>query len=155
MTTPVRILTLTIGIALVISTDTFGQHSVNDKSLARNGVKEFFANYCVDCHSADDPAGELDLESTLDNPISEHSVVLERAVRQLRARRMPPIDETRPGESEFETAVAALESALDQSAERNPDPGRTETFRRLNRSEYRTPFRRLLLPGSPFWDYRK
>ena len=40
--------------------------------------------------------------------------------------------------------VAALEAALDRAAAAHPDPGRTETLRRLNRTEYQNAIRDLL-----------
>src|SRR5436190_721589 len=41
-------------------------------------------------------------------------------------------------------AVASLELALDAAAAARPNPGRTETLRRLNRTEYRNTIRDLL-----------
>ena len=40
--------------------------------------------------------------------------------------------------------LAYLETELDRVAEANPDPGRTDTFRRLNRTEYQNAVRDLL-----------
>src|SRR5204863_7505799 len=40
--------------------------------------------------------------------------------------------------------VARLVSPLYRAAARNPNPGRTETFRRLNRTEYQNAIRDLL-----------
>jgi hypothetical protein len=47
----------------------------------------------------------------------------------------------RPGEAEYEGLVARLEKKLDA---RPMDPGRTDTFRRLNRTEYQNAIRDLL-----------
>ena len=54
------------------------------------------------------------------------------------------MDATRPEEKEYEAAVAWLESSLDAAAAERPNPGRTETFRRLNRTEYQNTIRDLL-----------
>jgi hypothetical protein len=44
----------------------------------------------------------------------------------------------------FDPALAALESSLDRAAAEHPNPGRTETFRRLSRTEYQNAIRDLL-----------
>ncbi|MGH7128384.1 MAG: DUF1592 domain-containing protein, partial [Planctomycetaceae bacterium] len=44
----------------------------------------------------------------------------------------------------YEAVVSWLTSSLDSAAARHPDPGRTETFRRLNRTEYQNAIRDLL-----------
>lgn len=65
-------------------------------------------------------------------------------MRRLRARSMPPTGLPRPNESTYQATVAALESTLDQAAAARPNPGRTDTFRRLNRTEYQNAIRDLL-----------
>ncbi|MFL6826967.1 MAG: DUF1592 domain-containing protein, partial [Bradyrhizobium sp.] len=64
-----------------------------------------------------------------------------KAVRKLRARHMPPVGLPRPDESTYNAVIASLEKTLDGL---KPDPGRTDTFRRLNRTEYRNSIRDLL-----------
>ena len=51
---------------------------------------------------------------------------------------------SRPQEKEYEAAIAWLESTLDAAAAKHLNPGRTETFRRLNRTEYQNAIRDLL-----------
>ncbi|MBI2186239.1 MAG: DUF1587 domain-containing protein [Acidobacteria bacterium] len=46
-------------------------------------------------------------------------------------------------EATYDALVAHLESALDRAAAAAPNPGRTETFRRLNRTEYQNAIRDL------------
>jgi hypothetical protein len=101
------------------------------------------AQYCLDCHNSDDKSGGLAFDKGLFD-VSEHTDVWEKVVRKLRARQMPPPDADRPGEKEYQVAVASLESALDAAAAERPEPGRTETFRRLNRTEYQNTIRDLL-----------
>src|SRR2546423_9837272 len=57
---------------------------------------------------------------------------------------MPPMEKPRPEESAYEKVVARLSDALDSAAAKHPNPGRTETFRRLNRTEYQNVIRDLL-----------
>jgi hypothetical protein len=65
-------------------------------------------------------------------------------VRRLRARTMPPAGRPRPDEATYRQVLTSLESSLDQFAATNPHPGRTDTFRRLNRIEYQNAIRDLL-----------
>ena len=57
---------------------------------------------------------------------------------------MPPDGAPRPDEATYRGLITYLETELDTLAETNPNPGRTETFRRLNRTEYRNAIRDLL-----------
>ncbi len=57
---------------------------------------------------------------------------------------MPPVEMPRPEEREYDSVVSSLEAALDREAALHPNPGRTETFRRLNRIEYQNAIRDLL-----------
>src|SRR5439155_18530690 len=50
----------------------------------------------------------------------------------------------RPDEQTYQTVVEHLGSRLDQFWAKHPNPGRTETFRRLNRTEYQNAIRDLL-----------
>ena len=57
---------------------------------------------------------------------------------------MPPAGRPRPSEAAYDGLIAQLETSLDRVAAANPDPGRTDTFRRLNRTEYQNVIRDLL-----------
>ncbi len=72
-----------------------------------------------------------------------HSEVWEKVVRRLRARQMPPSGEPRPEESTYDAVVSSLGDMLDAAAAEHPDPGRTDTFRRLNQTEYQNAIRDL------------
>ena len=50
----------------------------------------------------------------------------------------------RPDEAAYDDLVSYLEGELDRLALAAPDPGRTDTFRRLNRTEYQNAIRDLL-----------
>ena len=107
-------------------------------------VKAAVGRYCLDCHDGDVTKGNLDLGKILSDDLQTHSVEWERIVRKLAARQMPPIGKDRPAEKEFEHLVATLGSSLDQLAAKKPNPGRTDPFHRLNRTEYRNAIRDLL-----------
>ena len=107
-------------------------------------VKAAVGRYCLDCHDGDVTKGNLDLGKILSDDLQTHSVEWERVVRKLAARQMPPTGKDRPAEKEFEHLVATLGSSLDQLAAKKPNPGRTDPFHRLNRTEYRNAIRDLL-----------
>ncbi len=105
---------------------------------------KFVRQYCLDCHSGDDRKGGLSLADLLRKDGAANPVAWEKVVRKLTGRQMPPPDAPRPTEREYAAAIAELETSLDAVAAKSPNPGRTETFRRLNRTEYRHAIRDLL-----------
>ncbi len=106
--------------------------------------RAFVDQYCAGCHSDRVKAGGLSLNAIATQSISQNTAVWEKAVRKLRARSMPPAGLPRPDESMYDSVVSSLESSLDRIAAAKPDPGRTDTFRRLNRTEYHNAIRDLL-----------
>ena len=115
--------------------------------------------YCVTCHNdqlvnGDGPAPSAlvsQLRATglaLDRldvaTIGEDAAEWENVVRKLRGGVMPPAGRPRPDEATQDAFVARLATELDDAAAVRPDPGRTATFHRLNRAEYRNAIRDLL-----------
>ncbi len=100
--------------------------------------------YCLDCHDDGTMKGKLSLEG-LDwkNPAAD-AALWEKVIRKLDHRQMPPLGEDRPDATAYHDAVAELQTALDRAAALAPNPGRTDTFRRLNRTEYQNAIRDLL-----------
>lgn len=107
-------------------------------------LHKFIQSHCLDCHGDATDKVEFSLGQLLKADISANSAAWEKVVRRLSARQMPPKDSPRPKESEYAAALASLESALDIAAAKSPNPGRTEMFRRLTRTEYRNVIRDLL-----------
>jgi hypothetical protein len=106
--------------------------------------KELLTKYCLGCHNDKTQMGKLSFTSLdVQNPAS-HAERWELVVRKLRARAMPPAGRPRPEETSYEALISSLESSLDKAAAVSPDPGRTDTFRRLNRTEYHNAIRDLL-----------
>ncbi|MEM7144419.1 MAG: DUF1592 domain-containing protein [Verrucomicrobiota bacterium] len=103
-------------------------------------------NYCLDCHDGLSAKGDLDLEGLLDaGEAGLHAGEWERVLRQLGARQMPPVGKDRPEDGEYEAAVASLTAELDANAAAGALwAGRTETLRRLTRTEYANCVRDLL-----------
>src|SRR5437867_2346621 len=100
--------------------------------------------YCIACHNERTKTGDLALDAINPDNVAEHTDVWEKVVRKLRARVMPPAGRPRPDDSTYDAVIASLEQSLDRAAAANPNPGRTETFRRLNRTEYQNAIRDLL-----------
>ena len=102
------------------------------------------AQYCLGCHGSATKTAGLDLESLAAAAVSHDTDAWEGVVRKLRGRQMPPVGMPKPEEAEYGVALQSLTSELDGLASSDPNPGRTPTFRRLNRTEYRNAIRDLL-----------
>jgi hypothetical protein len=100
--------------------------------------------YCVTCHNDQLKTGGLTLQGVNIAEPAEHAEALEKAVRKIRAGAMPPLGAPRPDAAALDGFVTSLETALDRTAAARPNPGRTETFHRLNRTEYGNAVRELL-----------
>lgn len=100
--------------------------------------------YCAGCHNSKSKAGGLALDAGTPESVSQHPDVWEKVVRKLSARYMPPAGVPRPDEKAYATLVSSLESSLERTSKAQPNPGRTDTFRRLNRTEYQNSIRDLL-----------
>ncbi|HEU0009846.1 MAG TPA: DUF1587 domain-containing protein, partial [Verrucomicrobiae bacterium] len=88
--------------------------------------------------------GGLALDRISIDDVAQHPDEWERVIRKLRTRQMPPLGKDRPAERVYDDVVARLSSSLDRASSKHPNPGRTATFRRLNRTEYRNAIRDLL-----------
>ena len=102
--------------------------------------------YCVTCHNDRLQTGGLTLDRTsfdADDP-SRHPEVWERVIGKLRTGAMPPPGRPRPDAATYDAVASHLETTIDRAAAANPDPGRTSTVHRLNRTEYRNAIRDLL-----------
>ena len=100
--------------------------------------------YCAGCHNDKVKSGGLALKiSDAENPAADPEV-WEKVVAKLRHRHMPPPGLPRPDEKTYDSVVSSLVTSLDREATVKPNPGRTATLRRLNRTEYRNAIRDLL-----------
>lgn len=107
-------------------------------------AREAINQYCASCHNSTLKTAGIALDAENLDKIGSNPEMWEKVVRKLRGRMMPPAGRPRPDESTYNNVVAYLEKTLDAAAASNPNPGRTETFRRLNRSEYQNAIRDLL-----------
>jgi len=100
--------------------------------------------YCVGCHNTKTKAGDFTLDTLLATNVTQHPEEWEKVIRKLRPRYMPPVGLPRPDEKTYDAVVASLAASIDSAAAARPNPGRTDTFRRLNRTEYQNSIRDLL-----------
>ena len=100
--------------------------------------------YCVGCHNDKAKTAGLALDTVDVARVGENAEVWEKAVRKLRGRMMPPPGRPRPDEAAYDSFVSYLETSLDRAAAAGPNPRRTDTFRRLTRTEYQNAIRDLL-----------
>ena len=125
----------------------------------RAAHRELLDRYCVTCHNErvvsgrDRPRSALvsqlrGVGLTLDTldlaEVGRRAGEWERVVRKLRGGVMPPAGRPRPEAAELDGFLTWLEDELDRAWAVTRDPGRTATFHRLNRTEYRNAIRDLL-----------
>ncbi len=113
-------------------------------AAAESADPRLFTQYCIACHNSQTKTADLALDTVLAGDVESHADVWEEVVRRLRTRQMPPAGMPRPPEADYDAAITSVGGALDRAAAANPNPGRTDTFRRLNRTEYRNTIRDLL-----------
>jgi mono/diheme cytochrome c family protein len=116
-------------------------------------------DYCVTCHNQRVVDGTNERATALTSQLRAVGLKLdaldlssvaadadhwEPVVRKLRAGLMPPAGRRRPEQAALDQFRAWLETELDGAAAARPNPGRTATFHRLNRAEYRNAIRDLL-----------
>ena len=100
--------------------------------------------YCVTCHNQKLKTGGLALDGVSLTNVAANREVWEKVLRKLHGGLMPPAGLPRPDRSAADGFTTWLEGELDRAAAAHPDPGRTEPFHRLNRSEYQNAIRDLL-----------
>ena len=114
------------------------------ETQAPSWQRSLLDSYCVTCHNDRVRAGELVLEGLDVLAVHEAPATWETVVRKLRAGAMPPPSRPRPEAEVYGRFVSWLERELDRGAADAPNPGRTEAFHRLNRTEYHNAVRDLL-----------
>src|SRR5262249_16707455 len=110
----------------------------------RSEERALLDRYCVGCHNQRTRSGNLALDVLDERQVALQPQTWEKVVRKVRAGLMPPAGRPRPDEATQDWFVSRLSGQLDRAFEQRPDPGRTETFHRLNRAEYRNAVRDVL-----------
>ena len=122
-------------------------------------VRRLLDRYCVACHNERRVTAVSTSSSVLDAQLRGTGLALdrvdaerpsadaelwERVIERLKAGSMPPAGRPRPAAEEARAAASWLETRIDQAASANPNPGRTGSMHRLNRTEYGNAIRDLL-----------
>jgi len=114
---------------------------------AGDDARAFLQTYCITCHSQQMKSrGTVPVAfDTLDaSAVANDAKTWEQVVRKMRAGVMPPAGVKRADKTAHEQFLSWVEGELDRAARERPNPGRTEAFHRLNRTEYRNAVRDLL-----------
>jgi hypothetical protein len=115
--------------------------------------KALINRYCLGCHNQRTKSGNLRLDELDVMNVAKNSDTWEKVVRKVGAGMMPPSGMPRPDETTEQQFLTWLSGQLDQAFDARPDPGRTETFHRLNRTEYHNAIRDLLALDIDVTDY--
>ena len=133
--------------------------SISPPPASPEAVRRLLNRYCVACHNERRVAAVGGSPSVLDAQIRDTGLALdvadaarpsadaelwERVIARLRAGSMPPAGRPRPGADEARAVASWLEARIDRVAAANPNPGRTGSMHRLNRTEYGNAIRDLL-----------
>ncbi|HTB62620.1 MAG TPA: DUF1592 domain-containing protein [Opitutales bacterium] len=110
----------------------------------KKNVQPFLSSHCYDCHSDTDSEGEVRFDLIHDDAsLAQNVPTLEKAVKMLTARKMPPMDQPRPTEDEYHSTITWMSNFTDNFYSSGPiNPGRV-TIHRLNRAEYDNTIRDL------------
>jgi hypothetical protein len=101
-------------------------------------------SHCVTCHNTRLRTAGLALDAPEMSDVASRPDVWEKVLQKVRMGAMPPAGIGRPEKAVTDAFLAWLEDELDRAAAAHPNPGRTASVHRLNRSEYRNAIRDLL-----------
>ena len=110
-------------------------------------AQAFLKSYCITCHSEQlKSRGQVPVafDALNASAVANDAKTWEMVVRKMRAGVMPPAGMKRADKAAHERFLSWVEGELDRAARERPNPGRTEAFHRLNRTEYRNAVRDLL-----------
>src|SRR4030095_12321489 len=148
MTQPVSISTvLSVALAGIVATLTFfpsGLSAQAPPGSPPSAQRQFLDRYCAACHNERLKTADLNLVQADVSKPGAHPELWEKVVRKLRTGVMPPANVAQPSEADRLGLLTWLETSLDAASAARPNPGRTETLRRLNRTEYQNAIRDLL-----------
>ncbi|HET9468667.1 MAG TPA: DUF1592 domain-containing protein [Vicinamibacterales bacterium] len=126
---------LAVGLVLCLQAGTAAQQPSHRAVVDR---------YCVTCHNERVKTANLVLDrADVGNP-GANPEVWEKVLRKVHTGTMPPPNMPQPAPEDRRALLTWLATSLDAAAAKKPNPGRTETLRRLNRTEYRNAVRDLL-----------
>ncbi len=113
----------------------------------RIDTRAFMKQYCISCHTQQarrSGAVPVALDDLDPANVQRDAGTWEQVVRKMRAGVMPPSGMPRADKAVHERFLTVVEGELDRVARVNPNPGRTQAFHRLNRTQYQNAVRDLL-----------
>ena len=111
---------------------------------AQDEAQAMLDSYCVRCHNERTLTANLSLDNKNLANVAADAETWEKVLVKLRAQTMPPGNSPRPDGATYRSVATWLEAEIDQVGLAHPNPGRGETFHRLNRAEYHGAIRDLL-----------
>ncbi len=107
-------------------------------------ARSLLQKYCIDCHGADKPDGNVRLDEGqgIDQLLADKQLWW-RVLKNVRADMMPPASADQPDKEQKQALINWIETAVSGVDPANPDPGPT-VMRRLNRTEYRQTIQELM-----------
>ncbi len=107
-------------------------------------AKALLQTYCVDCHGAEKPDGNIRLDEAqgLDRLLADKQLWW-RVLKNVRADMMPPVAADQPGADQKRALIRWIETSVAGVDPDHPDPG-PASLRRLNRTEYRQTIQELM-----------
>ena len=94
--------------------------------------------YCVTCHNATLNTANLILDRDHADAVNlaGNPALWEKVLLKLKTRSMPPVGMPRPDDDFYKLFASYLAQSLDKLAVSDPNPGKTVTSHRLNRTEF-------------------
>jgi hypothetical protein len=138
---------IAVAAAVHMRADAAAQQPVPTVSASAQAAQTTFQRYCLTCHNqAMKTRGTVPVafDDLRPQDVVKHAEMWEQIVRKVRTGLMPPAASPRPDKAGQDAFIQAIESELDRAAAARPNPGRTQPFHRLNRTEYRNAVRDLL-----------
>jgi mono/diheme cytochrome c family protein len=138
---------LAVAVCFALQAETSAQQAsppAETGASAPSSHRQFLNRYCVTCHNDKAKTGGLSLQQADPSSPAAHPEIWENVVRKVHTGVMPPPNMPQPSKEDRRTLLTWLETELDTAAAAKPNPGRTETLRRLNRTEYQNAIRDLL-----------
>ncbi len=134
-----------IGLCLTFTAISYAQ--AQQSAAADSPVAKYRATmnqYCVTCHNETLKTANLMLDKADINNLKAAPQLWEKVLLKLQTRSMPPVGMPRPDETFYTGLAGHLANELDAMNLASPNPGRTVSAHRLNRTEYTNAVRDLL-----------
>ncbi|MBL8819827.1 MAG: DUF1592 domain-containing protein [Planctomyces sp.] len=110
----------------------------------QNQLSSFVQKWCHQCHSGPEASGQFTFQAVELQNVTDDIRTWEKVIRRLQNHDMPPSGEPRPESESRQAILRLLTDQIEVHSQRFPRPGRTESLRRLNRTEYQNAIRDLL-----------